>query len=171
MALNLNTEAHASASTAHWQEQGKLFETIELWSNGSLLLIIHNAQIANIHTIGDIKRYLEGVTRIPKKEIVLCHIPTAMVYKDKQKLPLQQVQMFAVNILRVDFHIKYSARSDGVETIFVSSDRTVGEECKINGLPLKRKAVLCKKRAVSPDFDIFRGLDTKNGDIFQIKNI
>ncbi|KAI9501940.1 hypothetical protein BX070DRAFT_253878 [Coemansia spiralis] len=104
-------------SLAKWQGHGKLFETIEIWSNATLLLSIHDAELVSIRTIEDIKQYLEGVTGIPQEEIVLCHIPTGMVYKDKQRLPVQQVQLFSVNILRVDFHVKYSAKSEGVETI------------------------------------------------------
>ncbi|KAJ1665205.1 hypothetical protein IW140_003528 [Coemansia sp. RSA 1813] len=149
----------------------KSFETIELWGNGSLVLTIHYAEKVDIKTIGDIKAYAAEMTRVPKENIVLCHVPTATVYNDKHNIPQESVQMFAVNILRVDVYSRFGRRVEGIETIYVNADGLIFNELKRHGFVLKRKFVLFGRHIVSADRDTFRHLDAKNGSVFYLRDI
>ncbi|KAJ2392388.1 hypothetical protein GGI23_005226 [Coemansia sp. RSA 2559] len=111
------------------------------------------------------------MTRVPKESIVLCHVPTATVYNDQHKLPQESVQVFAVNILRVDVYVRCARRVEGIETMYVTADSLIVNELQRHGVVTKRKFVLYGRHIVSAEKDTFRHLDTKNGSVFYIRDI
>ncbi|KAJ1995871.1 hypothetical protein EDC05_000531 [Coemansia umbellata] len=144
------------------------FKYIELWSNGSLLMTISSIENVNIRTVRDLKRYVQKVTRVSKESIIISHGPTSTVYENSYQLPCMRMLMFDINILRVYFHVRHSARSEGMHMLFVCSDNLIKDECKRHGLNVINKFILCKWHMVNMVLDTFRSLSIVNGDTFYI---